>query len=217
MKDPYAVLGVDKNASEEEIKNAYRELARKYHPDNYADNPLSDLAGEKMKEVNAAYEAIQKMRAGGTSGAQSGTGTGGYRTYGGNRAEGFGAQDPNGPYARVRVWINAGQIGEAESYLNAVPAAERNAEWFFLMGSVCMRRGWLDDAKRYFQTACSMDPGNAEYRNAMASFNSRGYRPSGYETYTTADCGSNACSQWCMAMMCCNLLGGGYYCIPCIF
>ena len=62
MKDPYAVLGVSPNASDEEIKNAYREMARKYHPDNYADNPLSDLAGEKMKEINEAYDQIMNMR-----------------------------------------------------------------------------------------------------------------------------------------------------------
>ena len=62
MKDPYSVLGVNKNATDEEIKNAYRELARKYHPDNYTDNPLSDLAGEKMQEINEAYDAIMNSR-----------------------------------------------------------------------------------------------------------------------------------------------------------
>ena len=62
MKDPYVVLGVSKNATDEQIKDAYRELARKYHPDNYADNPLSDLAGEKMKEINEAYDAIMNSR-----------------------------------------------------------------------------------------------------------------------------------------------------------
>ena len=58
MNDPYQILGVSENASDEEIKKAYRELARKYHPDNYHDNPLADLAQEKMKEINAAYEQI---------------------------------------------------------------------------------------------------------------------------------------------------------------
>ena len=65
MRDPYSVLGVSQNASDQEIKKAYRELARKYHPDNYVNNPLADLAEEKMKEVNEAYEAIQKQRSGG--------------------------------------------------------------------------------------------------------------------------------------------------------
>ena len=65
MRDPYSVLGVDQNASDEEIKKAYRELARKYHPDNYQNNPLADLAEEKMKEINEAYDAITKSRAGG--------------------------------------------------------------------------------------------------------------------------------------------------------
>ena len=65
MTDPYVVLGVPRTASDEEIKKKYRELARKYHPDNYANNPLADLAQEKMKQINEAYDAITKERAGG--------------------------------------------------------------------------------------------------------------------------------------------------------
>lgn len=72
MTDPYVVLGVSRTASDEEIKKKYRELARKYHPDNYANNPLANLAQEKMKQINEAYDAITKERAGG--GAQ-------YKTY----------------------------------------------------------------------------------------------------------------------------------------
>ena len=74
MNDPYKILGVPEDASDEEIKKAYRELARKYHPDNYHDNPLEDLAQEKMKEINAAYEQITKERASGrrTGGAYGG-------------------------------------------------------------------------------------------------------------------------------------------------
>ena len=62
MKDPYEVLGVSRNASEQEIKAAYRELAKKYHPDNYQNNPLADLAQEKMREINEAYDEIVKER-----------------------------------------------------------------------------------------------------------------------------------------------------------
>ena len=63
MKDPYKVLGVPSSATDEEVKNAYRSLARKYHPDNYGDdNPLKELANEKMQEINAAYDEIQRAR-----------------------------------------------------------------------------------------------------------------------------------------------------------
>lgn len=65
MSDPYKVLGVSPTATDEEIKKAYRALARKYHPDNYANNPLADLVQEKMKEINEAYDEIQKLRASG--------------------------------------------------------------------------------------------------------------------------------------------------------
>ena len=71
MTDPYVVLGVSRTASDEEIKKKYRELARKYHPDNYANNPLADLAQEKMKQINEAYDVVTKERAGG--GAQYNT------------------------------------------------------------------------------------------------------------------------------------------------
>ena len=72
MKDPYEVLGVSPGASEEEIKKAYRDLARKYHPDNYQNNPLADLAQEKMKDINEAYDALTKKR------SSTGPGAGGY-------------------------------------------------------------------------------------------------------------------------------------------
>ena len=76
MNDPYQVLGISRNATEEEIKRAYRDLARKYHPDNYQDNPLADLAQEKMKEINEAYDFLMK-KSGQSSGSysyQSGSG-----------------------------------------------------------------------------------------------------------------------------------------------
>ena len=79
MTDPYKVLGVSPDASDDEIKKAYRQLARKYHPDKYRDSDLADLASEKMKEVNAAYEEIKKMRENsGNTGNSGNSGRGGY-------------------------------------------------------------------------------------------------------------------------------------------
>ena len=86
MKDPYEVLGVSRNATPEEIKKAYRTLAKKYHPDNYVNNPLADLAAEKFKEINEAYEqlthgcgqAYGQSASGSTTGSASGGGAGNF-------------------------------------------------------------------------------------------------------------------------------------------
>ena len=92
MRDPYEVLGVDPSASDDEVKKAYRELARKYHQDNYQNNPLADLAEEKMKEVNEAYSILIKHKGSYQSGSYGSTGGygsgGGYGSSGGSYGSG---------------------------------------------------------------------------------------------------------------------------------
>ena len=206
MRDPYEVLGVSPGASEEEIKRAYRELARKYHPDNYHDNPLADLAQEKMKEINEAYDALTKH--GGTSSY------GGSRSYGGaqyqRQAQNQQYRQYSGPnaqtYQQVRILLNSGSIAQAEQLLQGI--SSRDAEWNFLMGSVCYRKGWMDEANRYIQTAVSMDPDNAEYRQALNYMRSGGaaYRPGGTGMGTMDGC--DCCTNLIIADCCCECMGG---------
>ena len=211
MNDPYQILGVPETASDEEVKRAYRELARKYHPDNYHDNPLADLAQEKMKDINAAYEQITKMRSGAKSGGYSSTGSSGsYSGYGGYQQQ-YSSQSSSGSSVlqQVRIAIKTGNISRAEALL--ANYSDHNAEWNFLRGAVCYRRGWMDEAKRYYQTACQMDPGNAEYRQAL-EFMERGtesaYRPGG-QPFGTEVCGGNLCLPLCCLWTLCN--GGVYW------
>jgi curved DNA-binding protein CbpA len=200
MNDPYSVLGVTPSASDEEIKKAYRELVRKYHPDNYNNNPLADLAQEKMKEINEAYDQLTKNKNAGNGGGygSSGYNNGGYSGY--TSASGGSAE-----YNQVRAAINSGNLALAEQLLNG--ASNRNAEWHFLMGSVFYRKGWLDDAKRYFQKAAEMDPGNQEYIQAL-SYISRGqpYNPYGYDVNRNVGGCSfcDICSAMLCAEACCN-------------
>jgi len=210
MNDPYQILGIPESASDEEVKKAYRDLARKYHPDNYHDNPLADLAQEKMKDINAAYEQITKARSGasrsgGTGSAHSG-GYGGYGGYGG----GYSASGSS-VLQQVRFAIQSGNITRAEALL--ANYSDHNAEWNFLRGAVCYRRGWMDEAKRYYQTACQMDPGNPEYRQAL-EFMERGtqsaYRPGG-GAFGTDQCAPNPCLPLCCAYFLLSS-GGWFFC-----
>lgn len=201
MRDPYQVLGVPSTATDEEVKKAYRDLARKYHPDNYHDNPLADLAQERMKEINEAYEAVQSQR----KAARTGGYSGGYGGYQAGYQSGY--QSGGSRYQRIRMAISQGNLNLAEELLNAM--TDHDAEWSFLKGAICYRRGWLDEARRYYQNAVNMDPDNQEYQRALdiAEGRSTAYRPEGYDNVTTGTCGNGDCLRLCGATLCCNAFG----------
>ena len=207
MTDPYEVLNVPNTATDDEIKKAYRELARKYHPDNYHDNPLADLAQEKMKEINAAYDAIQRERNG--RGHAAGPAAGGYQyqnqAYGGYQQR----QAGSAAFYQVRMAINRNDLGMAEQLLDRM--GDHNGEWNFLKGTICYRRGWVDEARRYYQTACQMDPGDPEFRQALncVENNQAGYRPEGYEVFSSGCGGDNMCGRLACTYLLCNLCGCG--------
>ncbi|MBQ9515377.1 MAG: DnaJ domain-containing protein [Ruminococcus sp.] len=188
MNNPYEVLGISPNATDEEVKHAYRELAKKYHPDNYADNPLSDLAEQKMKEINAAYDEICESRKNGQQ--SSSYSSSGYTST---------------SFPDVRKLIMEGRLDDAAELLNGVSDDRRNAEWYFLMGMVYSRRGWSDQAFNYFQRAHNMDPDNAEYSAMLNNMNNR--RTNFNPGYNTAGNGSDcSCCDICAAVYCTNCL-----------
>ena len=195
MTDPYRVLGVAPDAPDDEIKKAYRELAKKYHPDNYTDSPLADIASEKMKEINQAYDLIQKMR------------TGAKTTFDGNKAY----TDASGSaFSDIRVMINTGRFSEAEMILDYIAEEDRNAEWNFLKGCILTHKGWYYDARRHFETACYMDPDNAEYEAALRRAKmEEGGTTSGYRTVRADDCSMcGFCSSLICADCLCECWGG---------
>ena len=194
MKDPYEILGVSRNATDDEIKNAYRALARKYHPDSYADNPLADLAGEKMKEINEAYDAIMNTRKG-------------------NKSKSGNYSNPNSKFSDIRELIMKNRLDDAQMLLDGVPFDRRDAEWYFLNGSVLYKRGWFNDAYSSFSTAVRMEPDNAEYRQALGNMQRQGaggfngpYRSGGNMGGSCTGC--DVCQGLICADCCCECLGG---------
>ncbi len=201
MTDPYKVLGVSPSATDEQVKDAYRQLARKYHPDNYVNNPLADLATEKMKEINEAYDEVQRQRRSG----------GGSQSYGGSSYSNNSSYRPqSSQFADIRAMINNGRINEAEELLDGIPQARRDGEWHFLKGGIAYSRGWLDSALQFFNTACQMSPGNQEYRAALNQLMFQ--RQNGYGQ-GMSNVGGMSCCDLCATMYCanccCNCLGGG--------
>ena len=174
MNDPYAVLGLSPSASDEEVKRAYRALVKKYHPDNYVNNPLADLAEAKMKEINEAYDAIVKGRT-----------QGGYQQQAqsnGNRYGTGGQAGQNPAFLQVRQLIVQNNLAEAER--------------------IAYKRGWMDDARQNFWTASSMEPNNIEYRQAVNQMNLQAQRGSYQGGDDLANLCTTLCCLNCLCNSC---------------
>ena len=205
--NPYEVLGVKEGATEEEIKAAYKELVKKYHPDKYADNPLSDLAEEKMQEINEAYDMLMKKPGGSTTYTNYGSqGGGAYASQGGSAYDTAGAAD----YMQIRRDIDMGRLDAAEKALQSI--SSRPAEWYFLKGVISSRKGWYDEAIKNLQTACNMEPNNQEYRRHYASIANQGNvyqnqaQGQGYNTMRNDDMCCQALQCYICADCCCDCI-----------
>lgn len=187
MNNPYEVLGIKPGASEAEIKAAYKEMVKKYHPDKYQNNPLADLAEEKLQEVNEAYDMLMKGK-----GASAGSGS---RGGAGSASYSAGA---SGNYYAVRQALDRNDLLGAEQLLINAPA--RDAEWFFLSGVLSYKKGFVDDGLTNIRQAMNMDPNNMEYRsvyqqmmNAGAVYRTRS-NAGGYGEARQNDCCSDCCT-----------------------
>lgn len=193
MKDPYEVLGLQRSASKEEVKSAYRKLAKKYHPDMNENNPLKDLAEEKFKEIQWAYDEIM-----------NGNASNSYQGYNGS---GSSYDSGSGSLYNIRQMIQTGRFQEAIRALNSMSV--RNAEWNYLMGVCYVNMGSIGQGMQYVQNAVRMEPNNFEYRNLLNqilnmqnSYQHRAYNYGGGNS--SVDC----CTQLICADCCCECLGG---------
>jgi len=207
--NPYKVLGVSENASQEEIRAAYLELVKKYHPDKYTDNPLKELAGEKLKEINQAYEMLTKKQT--TSSGYNSSSGGSYGSGGASSGYRTSGTTYSGPYAaefsRARTFINQNNLNAARTILDGINV--HNAEWNYLYGVIYLRQGWYEKAHACISRAYEAEPDNPEYRNAYVSLNNSGRV---YSNGGNGNFDASPCCDLCSALMCLNCCCGGDCC-----
>lgn len=190
--DPYKVLGVNPGDDEKTVKKAYRNLVKKYHPDRYVNTPMADMANEKLKEINEAYDMITNKKTEARSGYNQGYGRAEYKN------------SYTISFESVRMLIRFRRLSEAEAMLSQLP---RTSEWYYLMGLIYINRGWYDKGKEFIQTAVNMDPQNLEYRQTLNSFETQNRNYREFRMDNTNCCMSSSLTNClcftCLCSRCC--------------
>jgi len=218
--DPYSVLGVSRNASEEEIKKAYKKLSRIYHPDANINNPNKEQAEEKFKEIQAAYQQIMRER---TEGAQYGGPGNFYGGFGDFGFVGYGQNQNNGYEEEQRLraagnYLRNGYYKEARTTLDGMGEYERNAKWYYYSAIAHSGLGNNVVALEHARRALAQEPGNMDYRMLVNQLESGGQwyqqRQATYGYPHTG--GSSICFKLCLANLMCNFCcgGSGMFCGP---
>ncbi len=207
MNNPYQILGVSANATDDEIKKAYRTLSRKYHPDANVNNPNKEQAEEKFKEVQQAYDQIMKEKQQGFSGnygygsAQGGGGT--YRSSG-NWNYNYNSSTESPQMQAAANYIANRHYVEALNVLNSIPFGERRARWYYFSAIANQGSGNNIIAKEHAQRAVELEPSNMEYRQYLQhlEFGGTWYTNMGADY----DRPYSSAGSWCLSLLFLNML-----------
>lgn len=220
MFDPYSILGVSRDASDEEIKKAYRKLSRKYHPDANINNPNKDQAEEKFKEIQQAYDQIMKEREYGSSGNYGYGGNTGYGGFGG--FGGYGGSQSNSGYQDEEAirrqaasnYVQSGHYQEAMNVLSLLK--ERNAQWYYLSAVANMGLGNNVNAMNHIREAVRLEPDNMQYRMMLQRMEGGGswYQEQQNPFGGMPTAGNDLCMKCLMANLACSCCcpGSGVIC-----
>lgn len=165
--DPYEVLGISRNATDQEVKKAYRALSRKYHPDANVGKPDAKAYEEKFKQIQQAYQTIMGER-------QNGGANRSYSSFQGHNRSAAGSGDENSIHMQAAVnFIRNGRFSEAVRVLEGMK--NRNANWYYTAAVAHSGAGNNATAVQYACTAAQMEPNNYEYQRLVQQLESPGF------------------------------------------
>lgn len=212
--DPYQVLGVSRGASEDEIKKAYRNLSRKYHPDSNINNPNKEKIEEKFKQVQQAYQIIMDEKRGNTAsyGGYSKGGFGDFGGFGQRQQSEYQSQDDI-YYKAAENYIRSRSFKEALNVLNSI--SNRKARWFYLNAIANSGIGNNITAIEHAKVAVQMEPDNIQYRRLVMQLEGNGqwYQDMGSDYGNVFTMDTSSCGRWCLGMALCNICCPGTFCI----
>ena len=210
MRDPYSVLGVERDASDEDVKKAYRKLSRRYHPDANINNPNKEQAEEKFKQVQQAYEQIMREK---EQGSGYGGGFGGFSGFSGQTENSYQDEEAIRRQAAAN-YIQSGHYREAMNVLQSLE--QRNGQWYYLSSMANMGLGNNVNALNDIREAVRQEPDNAQYRMLLQQMEGGGtwYQEMQNPFGGMPTGGDDYCMKLCLANLACSLCcpGGGVFC-----
>lgn len=213
MQDPYKILETKSTATDAEIKKAFIELKNKYDPDNYEKPNLKQIASEKTKEIEQAFDEIMNKRR--LDRLQSGKSTFDSSKSNFSNHDEFSSSNNNSSpdFAYIESLLNLNRLDEAQNLLNSVNENERPAEWFYLKGLLLFKKGWLEEALNFLNAAVRMNPTNKKYAATLQQIRwqrSGNFGPFSHDqtNQQSAYPQTSSCSfcDACAGMMCANAI-----------
>lgn len=214
MNDPYKILGITRNASDDEVKKAYRTLSKKYHPDANVGSPHLAEYTEMFKRVQNAYDQIMDERKGGGNPFQQ-QGFGGFGGYQ-NTYQQHSYGNENTDFQAATNFINMGRYQDAYNLLQRMSESDRDAQWYFLTGMSMWGLGNKIAATENIKKACEMDPSNQQYRQVLAQIQSGRMGYQRMQSPFGGPAGNCNSGTLCCQIMLCSICfsRGGFICYP---
>lgn len=203
--DPYKVLGISPSATDDEVKKAYKTLAKKYHPDMHAGAPDQKMYEQKFKQVQEAYNVIMDQRQHGGSSYGSSYG-GSYGSGYGGASGGYGGAGQSSEYQAAANYLNTRRFREARTVLDSVTADKRTAHWYYLSALAHAGLGNNIAARQHAEQAMRMNPSQPEYRYLVQQLAYSGNMYTNTQrTYHMNTGGCSSCATCCAFNILLNL------------